>query len=141
MIRSMRLHLSLSHVSSAIAKAKVKHGTRYARLLIQIIILHHFVLPFDRFFFLEPHSIVSPHQLGFRRGRSTLDKIAYPFQYFRIVYIPKSCSHTILATTNFSKAFDFGWHPTLFHIRLFLLAVSLALFDGLNLSFLPIALG
>ena len=52
---------------------------------------------------------------------------------------PRSSSWTILSTINFLKAFDFVWHPSLFH-KLISAASLLALLVGLNLSFLMGAL-
>ena len=67
-------------------------------------------------FFLESNSILSPHQAGFRRGRSTLDQILYLSQSISDGFNkPRTGSRTILSTIDFSKAFDSVWHPALFH--------------------------
>ena len=67
-------------------------------------------------FFLESNSILSPHQAGFRPGRSTLDQILYLSQSISDGFNkPRPGSCTILATIDFSKAFDSVWHPALFH--------------------------
>ena len=67
-------------------------------------------------FFLESNSIFFPHQAGFRPGRSTLHQILYLAQSISDGFNkPKPGSRTILATTDFSKAFDSVWHPALFH--------------------------
>ena len=67
-------------------------------------------------FFLESDSILSPRQVGFRPGRSTLDQILYLSQSISDGFNkPRPGSRTILSTIEFSKAFDFVWHPALFH--------------------------
>ena len=87
-------------------------------------------------FFLESNSILSPHQAGFRPGRSTLDQILYLSQSVSDGFNkPRPGSRTILSTIDFSKAFDSVWHPALFH-KLVSVASLLALLNGLHLSFL-----
>ena len=67
-------------------------------------------------FFLESNSILSPHQAGFRPGRSTLDQILFFSQSISDGFNkPRPDSRTILSTIDFSKAFDSVWHPALFH--------------------------
>ena len=67
-------------------------------------------------FFLESNSILSSGQAGFRPGRFTPDQILYLSQSISDGFNkPKPGSRTILATINFSKAFDFVWHPIRFH--------------------------
>ena len=67
-------------------------------------------------FFLESNSSPSPHQAGFRPGRSTLDQILYHSQSISDGFNkPRPGSRTILSTIDFSKAFDSVWHPALFH--------------------------
>ena len=67
-------------------------------------------------FFLESHSILSPRQVGFCPGRSTLDQILYLSQSISDGFNkPRPGSRTILSTVDFSKAFDSVWHPTFFH--------------------------
>ena len=67
-------------------------------------------------FFLKSNSILSPRQAGFRPGRSTLDQILYLSQSISDGFNkPRPGSRTILSTIDFSKAFDFVWHPALFH--------------------------
>ena len=67
-------------------------------------------------FFLESNSILSPRLAGFRPGRSILNHILFLSQFVSDGFNkPKSSSQTILATIDFSKAFDFVWHPSLFH--------------------------
>ena len=67
-------------------------------------------------FFLESNSILSPRQVGFRRGRSTLDQILYLSRSISDGFNkPRPGSRTILSTIDFSKAFDSVWHPALFH--------------------------
>ena len=60
-------------------------------------------------FFLESNSILSPHQAGFRPGRSSLDQILFLSQSK-----PKPGSRTILALIDFSKAFESVWHYAFF---------------------------
>ena len=67
-------------------------------------------------FFLESNSILSPHQSGFRPGRSTLDKILCLFRLISDGFNkPRPCSRTILDTIDFLEAFDSVCHPTLLH--------------------------
>ena len=67
-------------------------------------------------FFLEFNSILSPRQVGFCPGRSTLDQILYLSQSISDGFNkPRPGSRTILSTIDFSKAFDSVWHPALFH--------------------------
>ena len=90
-------------------------------------------------FFLKSNSILSPRYAGFRPGRSTLDQILFLAQSISDEFNkPRPCSRTILATIDFSKAFDSVWHPALLH-KLRLVSL-LALLVELNLSFLTGAL-
>ena len=74
------------------------------------------IIPSRLLFFLESNSILSPRQAGFRPGRSTLDQILYLSQSISDGFNkPRPGSRTILSTTDFSKAFDCVWHPSLFH--------------------------
>ena len=67
-------------------------------------------------FFLESNSILSPRLAGFRPGRSTLDQILFLSQAISDGFNkPRPGSRTILSTIDFYKAFDFVWHPALFH--------------------------
>ena len=67
-------------------------------------------------FFLESNSIFSPHQAGFRPGRSTLDQILYLSQSISDGFNKlRPGSRTILSTIDFSKAFDSVWRPVLLH--------------------------
>ena len=60
--------------------------------------------------------MLSPRQVGFRPGRSTLDQILFLFQSISDGFNkPRPGSRTILATIDFSKAFDSVWHSTLFY--------------------------
>ena len=89
---------------------------------------------------MESHSILSPRQVDFRPGRSTLDQILDLSQSISDgSNKPRPGSQTILSTIDFSKAFDSVWHPP-FSINSFRLASLLALLVGLNLSFLIDAL-
>ena len=66
-------------------------------------------------FFLKSNSILSPHQAGFRPGRSTLDQIIFFAQSISDRFNkPRPDSRTILFTIDFSKAFDSVCHPTFF---------------------------
>ena len=70
----------------------------------------------SRLLFLESNSILSPRQVGFRSGRSTLDQILYLSQFISDGFNkPRPGYRTILSTIDFSKAFDSVWHPALFH--------------------------
>ena len=72
------------------------------------------IIPFSLFFFLESNSILSLRQAGFHPGRSTLDQILFLSQFISDGFNkPRPGSRTILATINFSKAFNSVWHPTL----------------------------
>ena len=67
-------------------------------------------------FFLKCNSILSLRQAGFRPGRSTLDQILFISQSILDEFNkPRPGSWTILSTIDFSKAFDFVWHPALFN--------------------------
>ena len=65
-------------------------------------------------FFLKSNFILSPCQVGFRPGRSTLDQILFLSQIDRFNK-PRPSSRMILSTIDFSKAFDYVWHSALFH--------------------------
>ena len=98
--------------------------------------LFELIMLFRLLFFLESNSILSPRQAGFHPERSTLDQILYLSQSISDGFNkPRPGSRTILFTINFSKAFDSVWHPTLFH-KLISAGLPLALFVGINLSFL-----
>ena len=67
-------------------------------------------------YFLESNSILSPCQAGFRPGRSTIDQVLFLSQSIWDGFNkPKPGSRTILASVDFSKAFDSVWHPALFY--------------------------
>ena len=67
-------------------------------------------------FVLESNSILSPRQVGFCLGRSTLNQFLYLSQSISDgLNKPRPGSRTILSTIDFSKAFDSVWHPALFH--------------------------
>ena len=68
------------------------------------------------FFFLESNSILSSHQAGFRPEQSTLDQILFLFQSISDGFNkPRPGSWVILTTIDLSKAFDYVWHPALYH--------------------------
>ena len=65
------------------------------------------IIPSRLLFFLESNSILSPRQVGFCPGRSTLDQILYLSQFISDGFNKQRLgSWTILSTINFSKAFD-----------------------------------
>ena len=67
-------------------------------------------------FFLESNSILSPRQAGFRPGWSILNQVLFLAQSISDGFNkPRPGSRTIFSTLDFSKAFDFIWHPALFH--------------------------
>ena len=67
-------------------------------------------------FFLDYNFILSIRRAGFRHGRFTLDQILYLSQSISDGFNkPRPGSRTILSTIDFSKAFNFVWHPALFH--------------------------
>ena len=87
-------------------------------------------------FFLECNFILSPLQTRFRTEWSTLDKILYVFMSISDGFSkPKPGSRTIIATIDFSKAFNSVW-PPLFYTNIFWLAFLCALLVELNFSFL-----
>ena len=74
------------------------------------------IILFRLLIFPESNSILHPRQAGFRSGRSTLDQIPYLSQSILDGFNKhRPGSGTILATIDFSKAFDSVWHPALFH--------------------------
>ena len=61
------------------------------------------------------NSILSPRQASFRPGQSTLDQILFLSHSISNGFSkPRPGSRTILATIDFSKAFDSVWPPALF---------------------------
>ena len=71
---------------------------------------------FRLLFFLNSNFILSPRQAGFHPGRSTLDQILYRSQSISNgSNKPMPGSRMILATIDFSKAFDSVWYPAFFH--------------------------
>ena len=84
--------------------------TSYVSKLFKRIILSRLLI------FLESNFILSPSQAGFHPGRSTLDQILYLSRSIVDGFNkPGPGFRTILSTIDFSKAFDFIWHPPLFH--------------------------
>ena len=78
-----------------------------------------FILP-RLLFFLESNFIFSPRQAGFRPERSTQDQILLHAQSISDGFNkPRPGSRTILATIDFSKAFDSVWHPAFYHKLIF----------------------
>ena len=71
-------------------------------------------------FFLESYSILSPSQAGFHLGRFTLHQILCLSQSILDGFNkPRPSFRKILATNDFSKAFDSVWHSALFHKLVF----------------------
>ena len=67
-------------------------------------------------FHLESNHLLSTCQAGFRPGRSSLDQILTLSQSIWDGFQKKKPSdRTILASVDFSKAFDSVWHSALFH--------------------------
>ena len=67
-------------------------------------------------FHLESNHLLSTCQAGFRPGRSPLDQILTLSQSFWDGFQKKKPpDRTILASVDFSKAFDSVWHSALFH--------------------------
>ena len=91
-------------------------------------------------FHLEWNHILSTCQASFRLVRSPLDQILTLSQSIWDGFQKKKPSdQTILASVDFSKAFDSVWHCALFH-KLPLLKFPLASFFGYALSFLIVEL-
>ena len=66
-------------------------------------------------YFVESHNLLTPLQAGFRPGRSTLDQILSLSQSISDgFHSPKPARRTVLASVDFSKAFDSVWHPALY---------------------------
>ena len=89
-------------------------------------------------FHLESNHLLSTCQAGFRPGRSPLDQILSQsiWDGFQRKQPP---DRTILASVDFSKAFDSVWHCALFH-KLLSLKLHLASFFGCAPSFLIVEL-
>ena len=67
-------------------------------------------------FYLESNHLLSTCQAGFRPGRSSLDQILTLSQSIWDGFQRKKPpDQTILASVDFSKAFDSVWHSALFH--------------------------
>ena len=67
-------------------------------------------------FLLESKEIFTPYQAGFRPGRSTTDQIAFLTQSISDgFHSSRPAQRTVLATVDFSRAFDSVWHSALFH--------------------------
>ena len=67
-------------------------------------------------FLLESRNLLTPLQAGFRPGRSTTDQIVYLTQSISDGFHgSKPGARTVLATVDFSRAFDSVWHSALFH--------------------------
>ena len=87
-------------------------------------------------FHLESNHLLSTFQAGFRPGRSSLDQILTLSQSIWDGFQKKKPpDRTILASVDFSKAFDSVWHSALFH-KLLSLKLPLASFSGYAPSFL-----
>ena len=67
-------------------------------------------------FHLESDHLLSTCQAGYHPGRSSLNQILTLSQSIWVGFqIKKPPDRTILASVNFSKAFDLVWHSALFH--------------------------
>ena len=74
-------------------------------------------------YFLEQQDILSPVQAGFRPGRSTVDQVLLLSQSIAdSFHQSKPGEHTVLATVDFTKAFDSVWHSALLSKLLFALS-------------------
>ena len=89
-------------------------------------------------FHLESNHLLSTCQAGFRPGRSPLDQILSQ-SIWDGFQKKKPPDRTILASVDFSKAFDLFWHSALFH-KLLSLKLPLASFFGCAPSFLIVEL-
>ena len=89
-------------------------------------------------FHLDSNHLLSTCRAGFRPGRSPLDQILSQsiWDGFQRKQLP---DRTILASVDFSKAFDSVWHSALFH-KLLSLKLPLASFFGCAPSFLIVEL-
>ena len=91
-------------------------------------------------FYLESNHLLSTCQAGFRPGRSPLDQILTLSQSIWDGFQKKKPpDRTILASVDFSKAFDSVWHSALFH-KLLPLKLPLASFFGCAPPFLIVKL-
>ena len=67
-------------------------------------------------FLIESQDLLTPLQAGFRPGRSTTDQIVLLTQSISDGFHgSRPACRTVLATVDFSRAFDSVWHPALFH--------------------------
>jgi len=67
-------------------------------------------------YYLESKNLISPTQAGFRPVRSTNDQVFLLSQSFWDDFQTKRPpDRTVLATIDFSKAFDLVWHAALIH--------------------------
>ena len=83
----------ISHTTSCISKL-------FERLILSRLTFH-----------LESNHLLSTCQAGFRPGRSSLDQILTPSQSIWDGFQKKKpTDRTILASVDFSKAFDLVWH-------------------------------
>ena len=89
-------------------------------------------------FHLESNHLLSTCRAGFCPGRSSLDQILSQ-SIWDGFQTKKPPDRTILASVDFSKAFDSVWHSALFH-KLLLLKLPLASFFGCAPSFLIVEL-
>ena len=108
--------------------------TSYISKLFECLILSRLT------FHLESNHLLSTCQAGFRPGRSSLDQILTLSQSIWDRFQKKKpLDRTILASVDFSKAFDSVWHSALFH-KFLSLKLPLASFFGYALSFLTVEL-
>jgi len=86
--------------------------------LFELLVLNRFC------YYLESRNLISPTQTGFRPGRSTIDQVLFLSQYICDGFQKKRHpDRTVLATIDFSKAFNSVWHSALFHKPLTLIGL------------------
>jgi len=74
-------------------------------------------------FYLESKNLISPIYAGFRLVRSIIDQVLFLSQSIWNGFKKRPPNWTVLATIDFSKAFDSVWHSALFH-KLLVLGLS-----------------
>ena len=84
-------------------------------------------------YFLEQHSILSPVQAGLRPGRLIVDQVLLLSKSIAdSFHQSKPGARTVLATVDFSKAFDSVWHSALL-FKLPSLSLPLCFINGYDL--------
>ena len=83
-------------------------------------------------FFIEQQDIFSPVQAGFRLVKSTVDQVLLLSQSIAdSFHQSKPGARKVLATVDFSKAFDSVWHSSLFS-KLFSLDLPLCFVEWIR---------